>query len=85
MERDECACRWEELRENSEFNPDEGSKHVVLCYHPEGKGFCDYREIGGDYPVRDCPFFEYAVPLHEVEIRQQLKMVEDDLPPAKEM
>ena len=80
MEREEYACRWEELSLESECDPDEGGRPVVLCHHPESTGFCDYSEMEGDAPARGCPLFQFAVPLHEVEIRQHLEMVAQDQP-----
>jgi hypothetical protein len=50
---------------------DEVEGPVELCHHPDGKGFCDY----GSSP-RECPMFEWKTPLHEVEIRQHLEMLD---------
>lgn len=73
-EKTEYSCRWDELVVESEFNPDKGGKPVMLCHHPEGSEFCDYWETADEM---NCPLSEYAVPFHEVEIRQHLEMTED--------
>ena len=68
MNPEEFECRFWSL----DFSPDpEVQEPVELCSHPEGKGFCDF----SDNP-RACPMFKWEVPLHEVEIRQHLEMVE---------
>lgn len=75
MDFKEYTCKSEEICVESEFDPDEGDRPVVLCHHPQGTGFCDYREVEEDDPSGRCPCFQYAVPYHEVEPRQYLEMV----------
>jgi hypothetical protein len=77
MAKNEDSCLWEEMSAESEFEV-AGSQPVMLCHHPQGKGFCDFQEDTGETRTQSCPYFKYSVPFHEVELEQHFKTLEPD-------
>jgi len=50
-------CLWEETAIDRDYAVHQAGEPIIICHHPQGKGFCDYWEETLENRSLFCPLF----------------------------